>query len=158
MKISALEEYGLRCMLQLARRGGGPMSLPEISEAEGFSLSYAGKLLMILKKAKLVKSVRGRQGGYALVKEPHEYCLKEIFDALGEPLYNPRHCRQYAGDLGKCVHTKDCSVREMWREFSKSIDSVLNRMTLADLAEGNYNFNDNTNNTEFESIDRTRLI
>lgn len=157
MKISALEEYGLRCMLQLARKGG-PMSLPEISEAEGFSLSYAGKLLMILKKAKLVKSVRGRQGGYVLVKEPHDYFLKEIFDALGEPLYNPGHCRQYAGDLGKCVHNKDCTVREMWREFSRGINSVLNRMTLADLAEGNYDFNGSTNNTEFKPIDRTRLI
>ncbi len=156
MKISALEEYGLRCMLQLARRGG-PMSLPEISEAEGFSLSYAGKLLMILKKAGLVKSVRGRQGGYVLAKNPDEYCLKEIFEALGEPLYNPRHCRQFTGDNEQCVHNEDCTVREIWREFSRSIDNLLNKMTLADLAAGNYDFNRPNDNTEYESIDRTRL-
>ena len=66
MKVSALEEYGIRCMVLLARQEGGSLTLPEISEAEGLSISYAGKLLNILKKAGLVKSVRGRLGGYAL--------------------------------------------------------------------------------------------
>ncbi len=148
MKVSALEEYGLRCMLQLARKSGGPMTLSEISEAEGVSLSYAGKLLMILKKAGLVKAVRGRQGGYALVKPAGEYDLKEIFDALGEPLYNPRHCRKFKGDLEKCVHSKDCTVRDIWKEFSKIIDGVLGKVTLADAASGNYDFGDMISNIQ----------
>ncbi|NIP43060.1 MAG: Rrf2 family transcriptional regulator [candidate division Zixibacteria bacterium] len=148
MKVSALEEYGLRCMLQLARNNGGPMTLPEISEAEGLSLSYAGKLLMILKKAGLVKAVRGRQGGYALVKPAPNYDLKEIFDALGEPLYNPKHCRKYIGDLAKCAHTDDCTVREIWKGFSKLIDGVLGKVTLADLASGNYDFENLISNIE----------
>jgi len=148
VKVSALEEYGLRCMLQLARKNGGPMTLPEISKAEGVSLSYAGKLLMILKKAGLVKAVRGRQGGYALVKPAEEYDLKEIFDALGEPLYNPKHCRKFTGDLVKCAHSKDCTVRDIWKEFSKIIDGVLGNMTLADVASGSYDFGNMTSNIQ----------
>ncbi len=142
MKVSALEEYGLRCMILLARNGGGPMTLPEISEAEGLSLSYAGKMLMILKKADLVKAVRGRQGGYELKKVPEEYSLKEIFQALGDPLYNSRHCGKFTGENDVCVHTDDCTVRDIWKGFSTIINGFLDRMSLADVASGNYDFND----------------
>ena len=66
MKITAIEEYGLRCMILLARNNA-PMSLPEISDAEGLSIPYAAKLLGILRKADLVSAERGRNGGYRLV-------------------------------------------------------------------------------------------
>jgi Rrf2 family protein len=140
MKVSAIEEYGLRCMVLLAKNSGGPLTLPEISAKEGLSLSYSGKLLMLLKNARLVKSVRGRQGGYMLAKPAEEFALKQIFDALGTPLYSPKHCERYKGDLENCIHTRDCTVRGMWKGFSKMIDTVLGKLTLADLANGNYDF------------------
>lgn len=140
MKVSALEEYGLRCLLQLAKTDGGPLTLPEISEREGLSLSYVGKLMMILKKAGLVQVVRGRQGGYMLTDKPDKIFLKAVFEALGGPLYDSGHCDRYTGDQDNCVHLEDCTVRRMWRGFSDMISAFLGKLTLADLAEGDYDF------------------
>jgi len=141
MKISALEEYGLRCLVLLAKNGGGPLTLPEISTREGLSLAYATKLLMILKKAGLVKAVRGRRGGYVLSQSANLLKLKRILDSLGEPLYSPKkHCGHYTGELARCIHQHDCTVRNMWRGFNEMIGQVLEKMTLADLVSGNYAF------------------
>ena len=137
MKVTALEEYGLRCMVLLARSGEEhPMTLPEFSSKEGVSVPYAGKLLMILKKSGLVKAVRGRNGGYALAISPVEITLKQIFDALGHPVFSANHCERFSGEGEACVHTEDCSVRGVWRTFEEFIESFLKRVTLADLASG----------------------
>ena len=137
MKITALEEYGLRCMLLLAKSGANTLTLTDFSQREGLSVPYAGKLLMILKKADLVKAVRGRNGGYALARTGDEIYLKEIFDALGEPVFSPSHCRKYSGEEEICVHKSDCPVRDIWKGFGGLIDNVLERITLADIATGN---------------------
>lgn len=137
MRITALEEYGLRCMLLLARSEAGSLTLTDFSEQEGLSVPYAGKLLMILKKSKLVKSVRGRNGGYALARPAENILLKQIFDALGEPVFSPAHCQKFTGEVDSCVHTGDCSVRHIWKSFGGMIGSVLERITLADIASDN---------------------
>ncbi len=137
MKITALEEYGLRCMLLLAKSYGNTLTLSDFSQRERLSIPYAGKLLMILKKARLVKAVRGRNGGYALSKAASEIYLKEIFYALGEPVFSPSHCQRYSGDEETCVHTSDCSVRDIWIGVGGLIENVMERITLADIASGN---------------------
>ncbi len=141
MRITALEEYGFRCMLLLARRRrDGSLALPDFAESEGLSVPYAGKLLMILKKAGLVVAVRGRNGGYALVKEPEEIRLKEIFDALGDPVYSPDHCDRFTGENEVCVHTDFCTVRHIWESFDGFIGNMLSRISLADVAAGDIDF------------------
>jgi Rrf2 family protein len=141
MKVTALEEYGLRCMLVFARRGSRkPITLPEIGATEGLSIPYAAKLLMILKKAGLVKAVRGRGGGYILARSPQEIVLKEIFEALGDSFFGSHHCQRYSGDSEDCVHTEDCTVRDMWLTFDRYIGDILDKVTLADLACGNVDF------------------
>ncbi len=141
MKVTALEEYGLRCMLSFVRQGHEtPLTLPEISSREGLSIPYVGKLLMILKKAGLVKAVRGRNGGYMLAKKPREMKLGEIFSALGDPLYGTHHCERYSGDNDCCVHKEDCKVKTIWSAFDSFISGALEKTTLADLASGDYNF------------------
>jgi len=137
MRITALEEYGLRCMLLLARNDGSTLTLSDFSIREGLSIPYSGKLLTILRKAELVKAVRGRNGGYALAKRPEEILLKEIFDALGEPVFSPSHCRKFTGEERTCVHKEECSVRDIWRGFEGLIGNVLERITLADILSGN---------------------
>ncbi|MEE9555063.1 MAG: Rrf2 family transcriptional regulator [candidate division Zixibacteria bacterium] len=137
MKITALEEYGLRCMLLLAKSSEATLTLTDFSQREGLSVPYAGKLLMILKKAELVRAVRGRNGGYALTRIASEIYLKEIFDALGEPVFSPTHCQKYSGEEEICVHKGDCSVRDIWRGFGGLIGTVLERITLDDIASGN---------------------
>ncbi|MDP8206649.1 MAG: Rrf2 family transcriptional regulator [Candidatus Electryonea clarkiae] len=138
MKISALEEYGLRCMLSLAQcKDKETLTLPEVSEREGLSIAYTGKLLMLLRQANLVRAERGRNGGYALTKSPEDISLQEVFTAIGEPLYSSSHCAKHSGNQDKCVHTDDCNVRDVWLTLSRFISDFLENITLADLTSRN---------------------
>lgn len=139
MRITAQEEYGLRCILLLARaEEGDALTIPEISRREGISIPYVGKLMMRLKQAGLVQAVRGRNGGYRLASRPETLPLSAIFDVLGDPIYSLEHCRRRAREKGECVHDEDCTVRSMWKSFDGFISGVLHRVTLADLAGGNF--------------------
>ncbi|HBC46781.1 MAG TPA: transcriptional regulator [candidate division Zixibacteria bacterium] len=141
MKISAIEEYGIRCMLLLARSNTDEtLTLPEFELREGLSIPYAAKLLMILKRAGLVKAVRGRKGGYILARAPEQIALKEILDALGEPVFSSSHCGRHSGQLDICVHHDDCQVRVIWKSFDNFISQILTGITLADVASGNLGF------------------
>jgi Rrf2 family transcriptional regulator, iron-sulfur cluster assembly transcription factor len=137
MKISALEEYGIRCMLLLARsEPDEAVALPEFREKEGLSIPYAAKLLMILKRAGLVKASRGRKGGYALARTADKIFLKEIIESLGEPAFSSSHCKRHTGQLNTCVHQDDCQVRVIWKSFDSFINQLLRGITLADVAAG----------------------
>ena len=138
MKVTAIEEYGLRCMLFLARQSdGNSLTLPEFAENEGVSIPYAGKLLMILKKSGLVKAVRGRRGGYALARGPENITLQDIFEVLGQPVFSYGHCDRFTGENEICIHSGDCSIKSIWQTFEGLMESVLKKVTLADLAAGN---------------------
>jgi Rrf2 family protein len=141
MKVTALEEYGLRCMVLLARSGTEhPLTLPEFGVREGVSTPYAGKLLMILKKSGLVRAVRGRNGGYVLAIPPEEISLKQVFDALGQPVFSTNHCDRYTGENEICVHQGGCSVRNIWETFEGITRTLLERISLAELASGDVDF------------------
>ena len=141
MKVTALEEYGLRCMVLLARIGSEhPLTLPEFGTREGVSIPYAGKLLMILKKSGLVKAVRGRRGGYVLAHPAEDIPLKRIFDALGQPVFSTNHCDRYSGDNETCVHRGRCSVKNIWQTFEDITSTLLERITLAELASGKVDY------------------
>jgi len=137
LKITALEEYGLRCMILFSSAPNGMLTLPEISSQEGLSLPYAGKLLMLLKKAGLVRAVRGRNGGFILIRPADEIFLKEILSALGNSLYGSHHCDRYSVDEDSCRHQGDCKVGNLWDFFNQHIQSVIEKITLADVADGN---------------------
>ncbi|MBD3167995.1 MAG: Rrf2 family transcriptional regulator [candidate division Zixibacteria bacterium] len=137
MKITALEEYGLRCMLLLARKKNSkPVTLPEVSANENITIPYAGKLLMVLKNAELVESVRGRNGGYVLSRPAGEISLRDIFEALGEPVGSSSHCLRHTGNGEFCVHSDDCEIKGIWQAFGEYFREVTDRVSLADLAEG----------------------
>lgn len=139
MKITALEEYGLRCMLALAKNWPEKsVTMPELGVMEGLSVPYVGKLMMILKQARLVSATRGRKGGYKLSTQPEEIHLDTIFKALGEPIYTSKHCDRYTGENQECIHGSDCNVRHMWQSFNSFISDILHDLTLADLLNGNY--------------------
>ena len=137
MKFSSQEEYGLRCLLQLARQGeGSSMTIAEISEAEGLSQAYVAKLLRILRLNDFVESVRGQEGGYTLVRTPADIVLSDVLAALGGQFYKPGFCDHYAGTEEQCAHTFACSIRPLWQRVQGAIDSVLERTTLGDLIDG----------------------
>ena len=151
MKFSAQEEYGLRCILSLARaeeslsvplsvgpgsseQSGQPyLSVPEVAAAEGISVQYVRKLFAILGKGNLVKSVRGCKGGYQLAREASEITLAEILQVLGGRLYETDTCSKFAGDRKFCVHNNQCSLRSLWSGLQFIHDDVLESVTLREL-------------------------
>ena len=97
MKISAQEEYGLRCLVQLANPADGEtLTLPQIAELEGISAANAGKLMWLLNKAGFVHSTRGTKGGYFLARPADEIYLNEIIKVLDEDVLSS-HCDSYTG-------------------------------------------------------------
>lgn len=136
MKITAQEEYGIRCLLRIGRKGpGASVTIPEVSRAEGISGYYAAKLLRILRRGGLVKSTRGQAGGYTLSRPPEEINISEALAMLGGRLYGPEFCQHHAGSGQVCVNTADCSVRPLWCSLQGVVDQVLARTTLGDLLE-----------------------
>jgi Rrf2 family protein len=134
MKISAQEEYGIRCLLRLAREGAGAsLTIPEISKAEGISPHYVAKLMRVLRCGGLVKSVRGQAGGYTLSRSAGEISAAEALAVLGGRLYEPGFCHQHMGSELSCSHTPDCSLRSLWQSVQLGVDQVLARMSLKDL-------------------------
>ena len=136
MKITALEEYGLRCMIQLATaEPGQPITVAYVAEREGLSPEYAGKLLNLLGQAQLVSSVRGRNGGFVLTKTADEISLAEIVGALADGLFDAQYCQRYSGIEDNCVHLSSCSLRPVWWTLSQMIQRTLERVSLIDLMQ-----------------------
>jgi len=134
MKLSAQEEYGLRCLLQLAKaeRNSESLTLSQIASQEGISSANAGKLMWILTKAGLVQSTRGIKGGYVLAMPATDIRLNQVIRVLeGEPAES--HCKSYAGVLDVCVHTGDCGIRPVIVELHQIVDNALAEITLSQL-------------------------
>src|SRR3954470_5757877 len=134
MKVSAQEEYGLRCLLQLAlsARVGESLTLGQIAEREGISVANAGKLLWILNKAGLVQSLRGTKGGYYLARPASEIRLNEIIRVLDADEVEG-HCKSYTGVMDVCVHTSDCGIRSVIVNLHEVVQQALSEITLAQL-------------------------
>lgn len=133
MKVSAQEEYGLRCLMQLARLGEGEsLSLSQLAEREGISQANAGKVLWLLSKAGLVSATRGSQGGYRLARPAGEVRLSEVIKVLDDEKLEG-HCRSFPGVLDTCVHTGDCGIRPVLLNVHEIVAQALSGITLAQL-------------------------
>jgi Rrf2 family protein len=141
MKITSQEEYGLRCLLRLARGGEGrSLTITEIAADEGLSVPYVAKLLAVLRQGGLIESVRGRSGGYRLTASPTMICLGTVMTALGEPLFDePNFCNKHHGTEtadGRCVHIGGCTLRALWHTLEDWMQKALDGITLDDLLQG----------------------
>lgn len=133
MKISAQEEYGLRCLVQLANlQDGESLTLPQIAEREGISTANAGKLMWLLNKAGFVQSTRGTKGGYFLARPAGEIYLNEVIKVLEENEID-KHCDNYKGVLDSCVHKGDCGIRSVIVGLHEVVEHALSQVTLAQL-------------------------
>lgn len=140
MRISATEEYGLRCILQLAKLPEGEqLAASGIADAEGISVQYASKMMHLFRKAGLVESVRGLHGGFRLTKPAKMVTLHEVFQALGSNKDSESFCERFRGDREACVHIGDCAVRPFWHVLFGHFDSVLREIRLGDLVAGEAN-------------------
>lgn len=133
MKISAQEEYGLRCLVQLANLPAGEsLTLPQIAEGEGISVANAGKLMWLLNKAGFVSATRGTKGGYSLVRPASEIFLSEVIKILDEDEIG-NHCESYKGVLDSCIHKGDCGIRPVIVGLHEIVQDALSQITLAQL-------------------------
>lgn len=133
MKISAQEEYGLRCLVQLANLSDGEsLTLNQIAEREGISVANAGKLMWLLNKGGFVLATRGTKGGYMLARPAREIYLSEIIKVLDEDVLS-KHCESYTGVLQTCVHKGDCGIRPVIVGLHEIVENALSQITLAQL-------------------------
>ena len=133
MKISAQEEYGLRCLVQLANlRDRESLTLPQIAEREGISTANAGKLMWLLNKAGFVNSTRGTKGGYFLARSASEIRLSEVIKILDADMIDT-HCESYSGVLESCVHSGDCGIRPVIIGLHEIVENALSKISLAQL-------------------------
>jgi len=134
MKFSSQEEYGLRCLLRIARDGGTKgLTIPEISQAEKLSIPNVGKLLRILRIGGFLESSRGQTGGYSLTRKPDEISLADVLNVLGGRLYDNEFCNTHSGIESICSNSIDCSIRSLWQLVQKSVDEVTTKISLKDI-------------------------
>ena len=133
MKISSQEEYGLRCLVQLADLPvGEALTLPQIAMREGISVANAGKLMWLLNKAGFVSATRGTKGGYSLARPAGEIRLSEVIKVLDEDQI-AAHCDGYKGILERCVHKGDCGIRPVIIGLHEIVQNALSQITLAQI-------------------------
>lgn len=134
MKFSSQEEYGLRCLLRIARDGDeGGLTIPEISQAEGITTANTAKLLRILRLGGLVESSRGQIGGYTLTRPADKISVGDVLNVLGGRLYDEQFCDTHTGIQQICTNTIDCSIRSLLQTLQKTVDVVLTKLTIKDL-------------------------
>ncbi len=136
MKLSTKGRYGLKAMFDLALNdGSGPVSLTAISERQGISIHYLEQLVSPLRKAGLLKSVRGAQGGYLLAKLPAEISVREILELLEGPLA-PAAC--VTDEKNSCSHSDLCVSRMIYDRIYASINEVVDNISLQDMLDEQY--------------------
>ncbi len=135
MKLTAHEEYGLRCLLQIGKAWpDSALTIPEVSKREGLSVPHAAKLLQILRQGGLLKSVRGQTGGYSLASAPEKILVRDVLALLGGRIYyEDEFCESHRGRVHLCTHSTDCAIRSLWRSIQMAVDEVLAHTTLRDL-------------------------
>jgi Rrf2 family iron-sulfur cluster assembly transcriptional regulator len=131
MKISSLEEYGIRCLAQLAR-SQRKLTIGEIAAAEGLSLENAAKILARLRAIGLVTSLRGKEGGYLLARSPERIAVAEIIEGMNGAVFEFERCKSGAAGAG-CVHDAGCGLRPVWAHLGSLIHNFLSSVTLADV-------------------------
>jgi Rrf2 family cysteine metabolism transcriptional repressor len=124
-------DYAVRALMELAETyGGGTKQSAEIAERWNIPAPYLDQLLTALRKAGLVASVRGPQGGHALARRPESITVREVFEALEGPL-QPIDCLE---DNPRCSFSRACAIQDLWAEVQSTVSNLLTSVTIADLA------------------------
>jgi Rrf2 family transcriptional regulator, iron-sulfur cluster assembly transcription factor len=133
MKLSARSRYGTRLMLDMAQHyHDGPIHLANIARRQGISVKYLEQIIIPLKKANYVKSVRGPKGGHILAKPPEEITVGEIVVLLEEGS-TLAACSDHDE---ACERSPTCLTRRLWQEAAQAMFDKLHSVTLADIMKG----------------------
>jgi Rrf2 family iron-sulfur cluster assembly transcriptional regulator len=133
MRLTTKGRYGVRAVLNLAAQNQhDPVSISKISQEEDLSPEFLEQIFFKLKKAGLIRSIRGPKGGFVLNWKPSDVTIKAILDAVGEPV-NPTPCTDEHSD--PCPREKDCAMAPVWNEFYEVIEKHLAGISLKDIME-----------------------
>jgi Rrf2 family protein len=132
VRVSAKVDYALRAAAELARADAGPVKGDRIAQAQSIPLKFLENILLELRHDGLVASQRGAEGGYWLARPADQITLAEIIRAVEGPLANVRGVRPEALEFEGAAY----QLKEVWVAVRASLRSVLEEVTLADLASG----------------------
>ncbi len=136
MKISKRGEYALRCLLALTYNyGKGVLKLSEIANEHEIPYKFLEQIMILLKQAELVKSQKGKKGGYELARNPNEILLGEIVrltDGPLAPIHDERSLKHLVDEGGP-----QAGLFDLFLEVRNSVSSILDHRTLQDLAQRN---------------------
>lgn len=136
MKISTKGRYAVRAMTDLAYHSKKlPISLSHISVRQDISLHYLEQLFVKLRRAGLVKSVRGPGGGYLLSREAKKINLKDVLLAVDEEIYPVECIRANGRKKNPCERLDDCVTRLIWKRLGDEIFKTLESITIQELCE-----------------------
>jgi Rrf2 family cysteine metabolism transcriptional repressor len=132
VRISSRGQYGLRALCDLAQHyGEEPIPCADIAARQQIPTPYLNHLLLTLRRAGFVRSLRGPHGGHSLAKPPDQITLREAVVAL-DGSTSPVECISDDGESG-CSLAGLCAFRGLWREVKEATDSILGSKTLADM-------------------------
>jgi Rrf2 family transcriptional regulator, iron-sulfur cluster assembly transcription factor len=135
MRVTTWTEYSLIIVIHLARRsasGAGPVAAREIAEAERLPGDYVEQILLRLRRANLVESVRGAKGGYLLAREPALITVRDIMTASEHQTFE-MNCESHPVDAERCNPGSACTIRPVWQALQQRVDDLLSSISLADL-------------------------
>jgi Rrf2 family protein len=133
VRITTWAEYGLICSLHLARRADeGPVTGRDIAARERLPGDYVEQILLRLRRAEIVKSVRGARGGYLLARPADHISVRDVI-AASELATFELHCVSHPVEAERCSDAHGCSIRPVWQMLQRKIDDVLESVLLSDL-------------------------
>jgi Rrf2 family protein len=136
MRLSTKSRYGLRALFDMAYHAGTlPAQIKDISRRQNISPRYLEQIFQDLKKAGLIKSRRGPQGGYQLARKPQEISVKDIIHATEGEMALVNCVKQANGVGGKCEFDNQCITQLVWAEASRTLNEYLGTVTLKDLCD-----------------------
>jgi len=135
MRVTTWTEYSLIISLHLARRGGTqPVAARDISESERLPGDYVEQILLRLRRAGLVESVRGARGGYYLGRPAEEISVHDVMAACDHQIFEI-NCESHQVDDQRCGPDAQCSIRPVWHALRDRMDELLKGITLTDLLQ-----------------------
>jgi Rrf2 family protein len=135
MRITTWAEYGVICALHLAKRANeGPVTGRDMAAQERLPADYVEQILLRLRRADVIKSVRGARGGYMLARPAEEITIRDVIHASELETFD-LHCVSHPVGEDRCSAAHNCSIRPVWLMLQKKIDDVLDSVRLSDLLE-----------------------